>query len=297
MVVSRIMALASSLIWPFVLPFCLSVVAAIPTANQIRSELGPKLSAKTFIYDPASPEFEESVSRWQPFSSPNVSIVVDAHTESDVIATIIYANNNSIPFLATTGGHGTFGTLGGLKNGLQIRLRPMNRISISADGQYATMQGGVTNLEVIKTLDAASKETVTGACECTGVLGAALGGGHGFHQGHYGLMTDNIIDARVVLANGEVVNVSATTNTDLFWGLKGAGHNFGVVTEFNYKIYDNAPHDLWYTETFFFSTDKLGVVFTQVNKMMADTPPVELSSYSTFMHLENIDPVNVSYFR
>jgi FAD/FMN-containing dehydrogenase len=286
-----------SLVWALMLSLCWNlVVAVLPPTDQVRSELGPKLSPNASIYGPTSPEFGISAARWQLFSSPNMSIVVDVHTEDDVVATILYANNHSIPFLATTGGHGTFGSLGGLQHGLQIRLRPMNSITISADGNYATMQGGVTSLEVIQALDAASKQTVTGACECTGLMGAALGGGHGFHQGHYGLIADNIVDARVVLAHGEVVNVSASNNADLFWGLKGAGHNFGVVTEFRYKIYPRAPADLWYTDTLVFSTDKLDAVFTQVNKMMAGTPPVELSFYSTFMHVADVDPVNVSPF-
>ena len=80
----------------------------------------------------------------------------------------------------------------------------MNQITISTLGNYATMRGGVTNLEVIQ------------ACECTGFMGVALGGGHGFRQGYYELVADNILDARAVLINGEMVNVSASDNLDLF---------------------------------------------------------------------------------
>ncbi|KAH7115005.1 hypothetical protein B0J11DRAFT_444774 [Dendryphion nanum] len=268
------MASTCSLVRVLILSLCLHLVAAaLPAPNQVRSELGPNLSPNAAIYDPTSPEFGSSTTRWQQFASPNVSIVVNVHTEDDIVATILYANKHAVPFLATNGGHGTFGSLGGLQNGLLIRLRSMNSITISADGKYATMQGGVSNLDAIQKLDAASKQTVTGACECTGLLGAALGGGHGFQQGRYGLLADNIIDARVVLATGEVVNASASTNTDLYWGLKGAGHNFGIVSEFRYKIYDVAPTDLWYTETLIFAKDQLKAVYTQVNKMMAGTPP------------------------
>jgi FAD/FMN-containing dehydrogenase len=63
-----------------------------------------------------------------------------------------------------------------------------------------------------------------------------LGGGHGLLQGHYGLLSDNLISARMVLANGTAVTVSSESNPDLFWAIRGAGHNFGIVTEFEYKI-------------------------------------------------------------
>jgi FAD/FMN-containing dehydrogenase len=63
-----------------------------------------------------------------------------------------------------------------------------------------------------------------------------LGGGHGLLQGHYDLLADNLISARMVLANGTAVTVSSESNPDLFWAIRGAGHNFGIVTEFEYNI-------------------------------------------------------------
>jgi hypothetical protein len=270
------------------------VSAGLPSTDEIRAELGAKLSATASIYDNQSPEFGSATARWELYSAPKISLVVDVHTEDDVIATILFANNHSVPFLASNGGHGSVGSLAALQNGIQIRLRSMNRITVSDDGKYAVMQGGVINLEVIQALDKASKQSTTGVCECTGFVGATLGGGHGLHQGQYGLMTDNLIDVRLVLANGTAVNVSASTYPDLFWGLRGAGHNFGVVTEVRYKIYDKAPADSWYTETLIFSKDKLEAVYKQLNTMMAGTPPMELSSYTSILRIAAIDPINVS---
>ena len=62
-------------------------------------------------------------------------------------------------------------------------------------------------------------------------MGVALGGGHGTLQGHYGLLADQIVAARIVLGNGKAVTASKKKNSDLFWALRGAGHNFGIVTE------------------------------------------------------------------
>jgi FAD/FMN-containing dehydrogenase len=70
----------------------------------------------------------------------------------------------------------------------------------------------------------------TGYCACVGVLGAGLGGGNGRYQGFYGLIGDNFVTLNVVLANGTAITVSESSNPDLLWVRKGAGHNFGIVT-------------------------------------------------------------------
>ncbi len=110
-------------------------------------------------------------------------------------------------------------------------------------------------------------------------MGAALGGGLGRYQGYYGLLADNIIDVDLVLASGETITVSETSYPDLFWGLRGAGHNFGIVTRFTLKTYDSPVND-WYFAQFVYTQDKLEAFVTQVNKMMGNgTQPKELMNY------------------
>lgn len=114
-----------------------------------------------------------------------------------------------------------------------------------------TVGGGVKSKALIDHLWALSKQTVTGGCECVGLTAPALGGGHGFLQGHYGLLSDQIISMRVVLADGSMVNVSADENEDLYWAMRGAGHNFGIVVSMKYKIYDIPEgKDVWSWESF-----------------------------------------------
>src|SRR5699024_4586590 len=94
-----------------------------------------------------------------------------------------------------------------------------------------------------------------GLCECVSAIGPLLGGGHSMIQWRYGFAADNLVSARVVLADGRAVDVAADKNSDLFWGLRGAGHNFGVVTSFVVKAYNAG--EPWTLITLTFTQDKL----------------------------------------
>ena len=113
-------------------------------------------------------------------------------------------------------------------------------------------------------------------------MGAALGGGLGRYQGFYGLLADNIVDADLVLADGSKITVSDSSHSDLLWALKGAGHNFGIVTRFTLKTYPSPVQD-WYFAQFVFTQDKLESFVAAVNKMMNNgTQPKELMNYFVY---------------
>lgn len=101
------------------------------------------------------------------------------------------------------------------------------------------------------------------------MMGPGLGGGFGRYQGYFGLVADNIIDMNVVIADGSSLTVSATSHSDLFWAMRGAGHNFGIVTRFNYKIHD-APVTDWFFATLIFTQDKLEEFFELSNDLGAN---------------------------
>ena len=140
---------------------------------------------------------------------------------------------------------------------------------------------------------AAGKQTVTGMCECTSIVAPMLGGGHGLLQGQYGLAADQLVSARLVLANGTVVVASNTSHPDLFWALRGAGHNFGIVTEMVYKIYDVEPgKEKWTKETFLFDSASLEEVF-RVSNHLLDIQPPGMLHFAFFLRLPDIDPAKV----
>jgi FAD/FMN-containing dehydrogenase len=108
-------------------------------------------------------------------------------------------------------------------------------------------------------------------------LGALLGGGIGRLQGMHGLMLDQLLSARVVTASGKIVVASSDSNQDLLWALKGAGHNFGIITEARIKIYDQVSNGQWYSVDMFFEKGKLSSIL----KLLEDMQPLpkEMSLY------------------
>ena len=125
------------------------------------------------------------------------------------------------------------------------------------------------------------------------MMGPGLGGGFGRYQGFYGLVLDNILEMDVVLADGSLITVSASSHPDLFWGMRGAGHNFGIVTKFKYKIYDN-PAPSWTAATLIFTQDKLERFYTQVN-ILAAGQPKQLTGYSLFALNPQISATEVDF--
>ena len=122
----------------------------------------------------------------------------------------------------------------------------------------------------------------SGSEGCVGLMGAGLGGGIGRYQGAYGLVLDNIIDMNVVLADGTSVFVSSTSHPDLYWAMRGAGHNFGIVTKLNYKIYDRLS-PTWYLSIITYSGDKVEPVFEQLNKLIDNGKmPTKVLNYAAF---------------
>lgn len=137
------------------------------------------------------------------------------------------------------------------------------------------------------------RSQATGSCECTSLAGPMLGGGHGFLQNRFGLALDNLVSARVALGDGSVVTASNDSHPDLFWALRGAGHNFGVVTELEYRIYDVPVENKWVFADLFFTADKVEEVFRVTNEISNEgDQPIEIVSFIEYRVVPAIDPVN-----
>ncbi|OBT88352.1 hypothetical protein VE02_02285 [Pseudogymnoascus sp. 03VT05] len=260
------------------------------------TQLARKLSPNAHIYLPGSDGFNSLVARWSNLSMPVANVVVVPATENDVVQTVKFANKQYLPFLTTNGVHGSITTLGKMTNGIEISLKQLNSIKIAKDGKTVTIGGGVMSKNVTDTLWAAGKQTVTGTCECVSYLGPALGGGHGWLQGHHGLVLDQFVSLRVVKADGGIMTVDK--NSSVFWAMKGAGHNFGIVTSVVSKIYD-IQHRNYALETITFSGDKVEAVYELANQMWLTngTIPEDLNNWSYWFFDPTLDtkPVIAMY--
>ncbi|GKT90211.1 FAD binding domain-containing protein [Colletotrichum tofieldiae] len=252
-------------------------------STQIQHELGGQVSNTTLIFGPDDDRFYNATSRWSDFSRPNVQVVIEPGSESDVAKIVQYCNANSVDFLARSGGHGLTASLGAF-NGIQISMQKLNTITIQPCRKSAWLGGGALVGQVIHHLWDRGFVTTTGGCECVGMLGAGLGGGHGRYEGLYGMISDNLVQLNVVLANGSSIRVNATSHSDLLWGMKGAGHNFGIVTSYEMNIYPRGP-DTWHYHNYIWRGEQLELVFDTLNQFHGNgSTPVEMAfNVGTFL--------------
>ncbi|KAF2853831.1 FAD-binding domain-containing protein [Plenodomus tracheiphilus IPT5] len=257
------------------------------------SSLAPRLTKGATVTFPWDARWDElQVRGSSPRVSPSYSVVIEVASESDVQATVFTANHFNIPFLAVSGTHGWTRTLDRLPYGIQINLRRLNTTTLSRDGKTANVGGGTLQYEITRSLFAKGKYAVTGLAECVSVAGPLLGGGHSLLQGQHGFSLDNLVSARVVLSNGTLVDTSRTRNADLFWALRGAGHNFGILTSLEVKTYD-VP-STWTVNSFVFTTEKIEALFSLINAFEnpGSKRPAQLALTGVFARIPAVDAKN-----
>ncbi|KAI7185465.1 hypothetical protein KC352_g22587 [Hortaea werneckii] len=262
--------------------------------HSIERELSPRLSPDAAIILPGNASFDSfEVRASSPRIEPSFSAVVEVSTEEDVQHTVRYANRCGTSFLVVGGAHGWQSTLNNANGGIQISMRRMQQVELKANnGSVVHVGGGVTQRHLTQTLYQLGKQAVTGLCECTSVIGPLMGGGHSALQGFHGFSSDNILSARVVLADGEVVTTSASEHPDLFWALRGAGHNFGFVTSFEVKGYD-VPEQEWTIVSLVYTEDKLEAFIDALNNVNnGGDHPAELVLAGSITRLAAFDTEN-----
>jgi hypothetical protein len=128
--------------------------------------------------------------------------------------------------------------------------------------------------------------SAAGVCECPSLVGPLLGGGFGKLQGFHGLIMDNTVSLDVVLANGTLVTASESSHPDLFWAMRGAGHNFAIVTRMRQRIYD-PPVKSWFYAELQFTENKLEEFTDTLNAFNAGgMQPKEIAFVQSFIHLD-----------
>jgi FAD/FMN-containing dehydrogenase len=182
------------------------------------------------------PDYDEARALYNAMIDKRPALIVRAADTADVVTAVNFARDNGLDLAVRCGGHNGPG-LGSVDDGLVIDLRALNQVTVDPDTRTATVGGGALLGEV----DAATHEhglaTPGGIISTTGAAGLILGGGIGHLTRKAGLSIDNVLGARVVLADGRVVTADEQTNPDLFWAIRGGGGNFGVVTELKLRLH------------------------------------------------------------
>ena len=143
--------------------------------------------------------------------------------------------------IAVRGGGHNVGGRATVDNGLMIDLSLMKGIHVDARARTVRVQGGVTWGEFNRETQLHGLATTGGAISTTGVAGLTLGGGLGWLMPKYGMALDNLLSAEIVTASSDVLTANETENVDLFWGIRGGGGNFGVVTSFEFRLHPVGP--------------------------------------------------------
>jgi FAD/FMN-containing dehydrogenase len=176
-------------------------------------------------------------------------VAVSCRTTAEVVNAIKLARDRGLRVAVRGGGHSIAG-LSTIDGGMLIDLAPMNSVEVDRERKTAKVGGGALWSDVDQETQKYGLATPGGVVSDTGVAGLTLGGGYGWLRRKFGLSCDNLLEAEIVCADGEVRTASADSNPDLYWALRGGGGNFGVVTSFTFQLHEVGP-EVAFAATFY----------------------------------------------
>jgi FAD/FMN-containing dehydrogenase len=185
-------------------------------------------------------DYNEARSIWNGMIDKHPALIARCKNSKDVSLAVKFARNNNLLTSVRGGGHNVAGNAV-CEGGLMIDLSLMNNVSIDQKNKTGKVDPGCTLGDADQATQKYGMVVPAGIVTSTGVAGLTLGGGFGWLSRKWGLTCDHLISAEVVTADGEIIKVSNKEKPDLFWGLKGGGGNFGIVTSFEFNLRELGP--------------------------------------------------------
>ena len=237
------------------------------TVRTIADELAGVFRGE--LLQPGQDGYDEARKVWNGLVDRHPALIARCAGPSDVIAAVRFARDTSLPVAVRGGGHSAPG-YGTCDDGIVIDLSPMRAIRVDPDARTARAEAGATWADFDAETQAFGLAVTGGRFSTTGIAGLTLGSGSGWLERKLGLTPDNLLSADVVLADGRLVTASAETNSDLFWGLRGGGGNFGIVTSFVYRLHEIGP--IIYGGLLGCPPERAGAILRFMREYMRDAP-------------------------
>jgi FAD/FMN-containing dehydrogenase len=242
------------------------------THDALRSKLRGEL------LEPGTPGYDEARVVWNGMIDRRPALIARCRNAADVLASVNHARAHGLVIAIRSGGHNVAG-YAVCDGGLMIDMSFMNAVRIAPAVDRVYVEGGATWGDVDAATTPFGCATPGGLISATGVAGLTLSGGIGWLRGTHGLSCDNIIAADVVSADGRLIHADHSENPDLLWALKGGGGNFGIVVNFEFRLYPIAAELMFCAPAY--PEEYAKEILPQWRDYM-DTAPDEVSGLAEF---------------
>lgn len=192
---------------------------------------------------PEDIQYQEAREIWNAMIDRRPSMIACCTSSDDVAQSLNFVRRHDLPFSVRGGGHNIAGS-SVCDNGVMIDLSLMKKVDIDPELHLAYVEPGCTLADFDVSAQAYGLATPLGINSTTGVAGLTLGGGFGWLSRKYGMTIDNLLGVDVITADGRQLHACESENADLFWGIRGGGSNFGIVTRFKYQLHPVGPNVL-----------------------------------------------------